>query len=119
MPLHHLLPHASTVAVILSSALAGVALYSAMRRDRFAAGIRSLIGRCEDTARGGLNASASFGCGRTGNASFDDYREQTLKKLEDEAAEFRAYLNNLRSASDRAEFEEFLKSRRERGASQN
>lgn len=60
------------------------------------------------------------GCGRrgwsggsfSGNAAFDDYRRETLKKLEDEEREFRAYLERLRKARDQSEFEQFMADRR-------
>ena len=51
--------------------------------------------------------------GSTGNAAFEDYRAATLKTLEEEAAEFRVYLNGLRLTADKTEFEAFLKTRRE------
>jgi hypothetical protein len=47
-----------------------------------------------------------------GNSAFDDYRGATLRKLEDEAREFRAFLEKLRRAADAADFEAYLKERR-------
>jgi len=52
----------------------------------------------------------------TGNHAFDEYREEALKRLEEEAAEFRAFLDRLRMARDRAEFDEFMRDRRNRAA---
>src|SRR5262249_52133316 len=52
----------------------------------------------------------------TGNHAFDEYREEALKRLEEEAAEFRAFLDRLRMARDRAEFDEFMRDRRDRTA---
>ena len=49
----------------------------------------------------------------TGNVAFDDYRAATLKHLEDEAAEFRSYLDGLRHAKDKTEFDAFLKDKRD------
>lgn len=120
MKLHHFLPHASTVAIVLSSALAGAAVLYAMTRDRFAASglggkLRGFVGAASER-RQDLAASVSLSPRSSGNASFDDYREQTLRKLEDEAAEFRAYLDNLRRANDRAEFEAFLQARKDKAA---
>lgn len=76
----------------------------------------------------GRDANALFkdegrGCGRsrrqdsagvsaTGNAAFDSYKAETLKKLEAEADEFRAYLNGLKNAADKAEFDCFMDERR-------
>src|SRR5262249_38430103 len=41
----------------------------------------------------------------SGNVAFDEYREETLRKLDEEQREFREYLDKLRSAKDRAEFD--------------
>ena len=51
------------------------------------------------------------------NAAFEDYRQATLKRLEQEADEFRAYLDRLRRAADAAAFEAFLNARRTGGQS--
>jgi hypothetical protein len=51
--------------------------------------------------------------GGRGNSAFDDYRRATLRKLEDEATEFRTFLDGLKCAADAAEFDAFLKSRRD------
>jgi len=50
----------------------------------------------------------------TGNRAFDEYRAETLRRLEDEEKEFREFLNNLRFAKDKAEFDDFLSNRRNR-----
>jgi hypothetical protein len=50
----------------------------------------------------------------TGNAAFDAYREETLRRLEEEAEEFQTFLERLRKARDKAEFDQFMA---ERGAS--
>lgn len=52
----------------------------------------------------------------TGNRAFDEYREEALRKLEEEATEFRDFLGRLRMAKDRAEFDEFMRERRTRPA---
>jgi hypothetical protein len=49
------------------------------------------------------------------NSAFDDYRRATLRRLEDEAREFRAFLARLRERADAADFQDFLKSRRAGG----
>lgn len=54
----------------------------------------------------------------TGNHAFDDYREATLKRLEEEANEFQAFLKRLRHAKDKAEFDQFM-AERSRGAPMN
>ncbi|KGJ04751.1 Protein of unknown function [Paracoccus halophilus] len=47
----------------------------------------------------------------TGNSAFDAYREETLKRLEDEHREFLGFLQKLREAKDKAEFDQFMESR--------
>ena len=48
----------------------------------------------------------------TGNRAFDEYRDEALRRLEGEANEFRDFLERLRMAKDRAEFDEFMRDRR-------
>jgi hypothetical protein len=48
----------------------------------------------------------------SGNRAFDDYREGILERLESEQQEFREFLDRLRHAKDKAEFDEFMASRR-------
>jgi hypothetical protein len=55
-----------------------------------------------------------FGATSSGNRAFDDYRAETLKRLEDEQREFKDFLERLRFAKDRAEFDQFMAERRQR-----
>jgi len=48
----------------------------------------------------------------SGNAAFDEYRAETLRRLEDEQKEFVEYLERLRRAKDKAEFDQFMADRR-------
>ena len=50
----------------------------------------------------------------SGNHAFDEYREEALRRLEEEATEFREFLERLRAAKDRAEFDDFMRERRNR-----
>jgi hypothetical protein len=50
----------------------------------------------------------------TGNRAFDEYREEALRRLEEEAEEFRSFLKRLRMAKDRQEFDEYMRERRNR-----
>jgi len=50
----------------------------------------------------------------SGNRAFDEYRTETLRRLEDEQREFREFLERLRFAKDRAEFDQFMADRRNR-----
>jgi len=45
----------------------------------------------------------------TGNTAFDAYREETIKRLEDEQSAFQNFLGNLRASKDRAEFDQFVR----------
>jgi Protein of unknown function (DUF2852) len=70
--------------------------------------VRDRMERFRSRAGGGFGSSAS------GNRAFDDYRAETLKRLEDEQREFKEYLERLRLAKDRAEFDQFMADRRQR-----
>jgi hypothetical protein len=61
----------------------------------------------------GDEVRTSFG-GSSGNRAFDEYREATLRRLEEEQREFREFLDNLRHAKDRAEFDQFMAGRKNR-----
>ena len=50
----------------------------------------------------------------SGNRAFDDYRAETLKRLEEEQREFKEFLQRLRFAKDRQEFDQFMAERRNR-----
>jgi hypothetical protein len=54
----------------------------------------------------------------SGNRAFDDYRAETLRRLEEEQREFREFLARLRAAKDKAEFDQFMADRRGRNGSQ-
>ena len=49
---------------------------------------------------------------QSGNRAFDEYRAETLKRLEEEQKEFLAYLDKLRQARDKSEFDAFMAERR-------
>ena len=53
----------------------------------------------------------------SGNRAFDEYREETLKRLEEEQGEFKGFLDRLRHAKDKSEFDQFMAERRNRPAS--
>ena len=44
----------------------------------------------------------------SGNRAFDEYRDETLRRLEEEQREFKAFLDRLRHAKDKAEFDQFM-----------
>ncbi|MFV0475046.1 MAG: DUF2852 domain-containing protein [Pikeienuella sp.] len=47
----------------------------------------------------------------TGNEAFDEYREETLRRLEEERSAFVGFLDKLRRAKDKAEFDQFMADR--------
>lgn len=47
----------------------------------------------------------------SGNHAFDEYRTETLRRLEEEQREFFDFLNRLRQAKDKAEFDQFMAER--------
>jgi hypothetical protein len=98
----HLLP------IVLTAALAFAACK--FFASRLAFWRRSCGAARRDGSHGCFEARASRDLG---NSAFNDYRSETLKKLEDEAAEFRKFLDGLRRAADAEDFEAFLKARRD------
>ena len=48
----------------------------------------------------------------SGNKAFDEYRTETLRRLEDEQREFQDFLQRLRFAKDKSEFDQFMAERR-------
>jgi hypothetical protein len=64
---------------------------------------------------GGGFGHAPWGAPRSsGNHAFDEYRAETLRRLEEEQREFRDFLDRLRFAKDKAEFDQFMAERRNR-----
>jgi len=47
----------------------------------------------------------------SGNVAFDAYKRQTLDRLEDEREAFQSFLEQLRAAKDKTEFDEFMDDR--------
>ena len=60
-----------------------------------------MLGRME---RGGWG----FGPSSSGNRAFDEYRAETLRRLEEEQQEFKDFLARLRHAKDKEEFDAFM-----------
>ena len=80
-------------------------------KSRFAERFDRARARVEDEVRGFSRGYSS------GNKAFDDYREATLKRLEEEEREFRSFLDRLRQAKDKSEFDQFMAERRDRPTS--
>lgn len=47
----------------------------------------------------------------SGNSAFDTYKTETLRRLEEEQGNFEAFLERLREAKDKAEFDQFMDDR--------
>jgi hypothetical protein len=47
----------------------------------------------------------------TGNSAFDAYKADTLRRLEDEQGSFETFLERLRAAKDKSEFDSFMDER--------
>ena len=48
----------------------------------------------------------------SGNSAFDEYRDETMRRLEEEQREFKAFLERLRHAKDKTEFDQYMAERR-------
>jgi len=69
-------------------------------------------------ARRGASMRKSFSSTSrtTGNAAFDAYKADTLNRLEEEQTNFEAFLERLREAKDKSEFDQFMDDRAKRNA---
>lgn len=71
---------------------------------------KKMFGKCSS------NASKRFDFGRmtarsSGNMAFDNYRAETLKRLEQEQEAFESFMTRLREARDKQEFDRFMEDR--------
>ena len=67
---------------------------------------RMFNGSCAKRTRHARHAFKS-----SGNSAFDAYKADTLKRLEEEQDAFEAFLQRLREAKDKAEFDQFMDDR--------
>ena len=72
--------------------------------------------RMQGFGAGGLGAGPWGAPRSSGNHAFDEYRTETLRRLEEEQREFRDFLDRLRFAKDKSEFDQFMADRRNRTA---
>jgi hypothetical protein len=61
-----------------------------------------------------FGGGGGWGRPSSGNHAFDEYRTETLRRLEEEQREFRSFLDRLRFAKDKTEFDQFMAERRDR-----
>jgi hypothetical protein len=90
----------------------GMGCYGNERWHRKMERMEEKMGRMRDRM-GGFGA---WGPPSSGNHAFDEYRAETLRRLEEEQREFRDFLERLRFAKDKAEFDQFMTDRRNRPA---
>ena len=90
--------------------------YSGDRWQRKMERMEEKMGRMrERMERFGSHGFGPWGAPRSsGNHAFDEYRTETLRRLEDEQREFRDFLDRLRFAKDKQEFDQFMSERRNR-----
>ncbi len=67
---------------------------------------KRMFGNCSKRRTAAPSMSRS-----SGNSAFDAYRDETLKRLQDEQASFESFLDRLRQAKDKAEFDQFMQDR--------
>ncbi len=53
----------------------------------------------------------SYANGSSGNTAFDTYKADALKRLEEEQEAFEAFIQRLRDAKDKAQFDSFMEDR--------
>jgi hypothetical protein len=78
--------------------------------------MRSKMGGAGPSSGPSSGPSGGFwgGASSSGNHAFDEYRSETLRRLEEEQREFREFLDRLRFAKDKTEFDAFMNERRNR-----
>lgn len=68
---------------------------------------KRMFNRTACTRRSHLYAAAR----PSGNMAFDAYKTETLRRLEEEQDQFEAFLERLRAAKDKVEFDQFMEDR--------
>ena len=88
------------------------------RWQRKMARMEEKMGRMRDRMQGFGGFGPWGAAPSSGNHAFDEYRTETLRRLEEEQREFRDFLDRLRFAKDKAEFDQFMADRRNRPSPQ-
>jgi hypothetical protein len=65
-------------------------------------------------ACGPSGSGSGSGSATSGNRAFDEYKAETLRRMEEEQKDFGAFLDRLRFAKDKSEFDQFMAERRNR-----
>jgi len=75
---------------------------------------RSRMERMQERAAQWCGPRSTASNSSSGNRAFDEYREETLRRLEEEERQFKDFLDRLRHAKDKAEFDQFMAEMRRR-----
>jgi hypothetical protein len=59
---------------------------------------------------------AKYDAQPTSHSAFDEYRVNTLRRLEDEQRDFQDFVSRLRAAKDKTEFDQFMADRQKQSA---
>jgi hypothetical protein len=71
---------------------------------------------CRTATNREIWSSARTAMRPSGNMAFDAYKSETLRRLEEEQAAFEAFLQRLREAKDKSEFDQFMNDRAARAS---
>lgn len=108
----------ATLAFVIGSGRMSCGYAGAGRYEHRMSRLQEKMDRLRQRMGGGEGGQGSgFGGGwnrgpSSGNRAFDEYRTETLKRLEDEQREFHDFLGRLRMARDKSEFDQFMADRR-------
>ena len=107
----------ATLAFLFWSGRMGCGFGGADRYEHRMSRLQGKMERLRERMGGGEGGRGFCGGGwnrgpSSGNRAFDEYRAETLRRLEDEQKEFQDFLGRLRMARDKAEFDQFMADRR-------
>jgi len=75
---------------------------------------RMFSGSCRNRTRHASHKAYRSAMRSSGNSAFDAYKSDTLRRLEEEQKTFEDFLQRLRDAKDKAEFDQFMEDRAKR-----
>ncbi len=77
---------------------------------------RGLTRRSQRSSADRTEDRPASGNGAVRNSAFEEYRRETMARLDEESAKFREFLQRLRRSRDKREFDAFMAGRRGRPA---
>ena len=86
------------------------------RGERWQARMERMQQRMQERAAQWCGPRSGAGGPSSGNWAFDEYRAETLRRLEEEERRFKEFLDRLRQAKDKAEFDQFMADMRHRSS---